>query len=310
MSASDERQRLSRLKPALERRALTYEITRAFFREQDFLEVETPVRVPVVAPEAHIVPFESEDWFLSTSPELHMKRLLAAGFERLFQVSRCFRKGERGRWHNPEFAMLEWYRAKADYLQMVTDTEDLVVTIAEKLGLSRKVQYQCQEIDLTPPWPHITVRDAFSKAAGWDPLGEPDPTRFDLDLVTKVVPSFAANRPTVLFDYPAPMASLARLKPGDPTLAERAEIFIAGLELANAYSELTNAAEQTRRFQAELELIERERGKRMALPQRFLEAVPSMPECGGIALGMDRLVMLFCNKDAIDDVTSFTTDTA
>ena len=117
--AADERRSLARLASNLRRRALIIEGIRAFFRGQDFLEVETPVRVPAIAPEPHIVPFRSEDWFLSTSPELHMKRLLAAGYERLFQLSRCFRQGERGRWHNPEFTMLEWYRAGADYLDII-----------------------------------------------------------------------------------------------------------------------------------------------------------------------------------------------
>ncbi|MBI2328755.1 MAG: EF-P lysine aminoacylase GenX, partial [Chloroflexi bacterium] len=120
-----DRNRLIRLKPNLQRRALIYEFTRAFFIEQGFLEVETPIRVPTIAPERHITPFASDSWFLSTSPELHMKRMLAAGYDRLFQVSHCFRSGERGRWHNPEFTMLEWYRVAADYRQVIQDIERL-----------------------------------------------------------------------------------------------------------------------------------------------------------------------------------------
>ncbi|MDP2932441.1 MAG: EF-P lysine aminoacylase EpmA [Chloroflexota bacterium] len=305
-----EDRRLIRLKPNLERRALVYEFSRAFFREQGFLEVETPVRLPEIAPELYIAPFQSEGWFLSTSPELHMKRLLAAGYERLFQVSRCFRKGERGRWHNPEFTMLEWYRAGADYRQMVRDTEQLVAAIVRRLKLPAVIFYQGQEIDLTPPWPVVTVRDAFLNAAGWDPIADPDPLRFDTDLVTKVIPGFAPDRPTVLLDYPAPMASLSRLKLGEPQVAERAEVFIGGLELANAYSELADAREQERRFRTEIEQMEKEQGRQMSLPRRFLEAITHLPECGGIALGMDRLVMLFCNADSIEDVMPFTVDTA
>ena len=306
----DERRRLIRLKPNLRRRALIYEFTRAFFRERGFLEVETPVRMPTIAPEPHIVPFESESWFLSTSPELHMKRMLAAGYNRLFQISHCFRSGERGRWHNPEFTMLEWYCAGADYRQMIQDIEQLVVTLAGKLGLNTIVRYRGQDIDISLPWPRVTVRDAFLHAAGWDPIAEPDSLRFDTDLVTKVLPSFLPSRPTVLMDYPAAMASLARLKPGEAKVAERAEVFIGGLELANVYSELRDAQEQERRFHEAIEQIRKEYGQQIAMPQKFLEAIAHLPECGGAALGIDRLVMLLCNADSIDEVIAFTVDTA
>lgn len=306
---ADEPQRLAGIKANLERRARIFELTRGFFREQGFLEVETPLRVPAVAPEAQIVPLTSEGWFLLTSPELHMKRLLAAGYDKLFQLVHCFRKGERGRWHNPEFTMLEWYRVGADCMQMMSDTEQLVNYVAGGLGLVRYVYYQGQKIDLTPPWPRITVREAFRRA-GWDPVAEHDPARFDTDLVMKITPGFAAGHPTILTEFPAAMASLARLKQDDPAVAERAEVFIGGLELANAYSELNNAAEQQRRFEVEAAEIERERGQKMPLPLRFLEAVPRLPTCGGIALGMDRLVMLFCDAASIDDVLAFTVDTA
>ena len=267
----DERRRLIRLKPNLQRRALIYEFTRAFFREQGFLEVETPVRVPAIAPELHITPFESESWFLSTSPELHMKRMLAAGYDRLFQISHCFRSGERGRWHNPEFTMLEWYCAGADYRQMIQDIEQLVVTLAGKLGFSTVIKYQGQDIDISLPWPRVTVRDAFLQAAGWDPIAEPDPLRFDIDLVTKVLPSFITSQPTVLMDYPAAMASLARLKPDEARVAERAEVFIGGLELANVYSELRDAREQERRFHEAIEQIYQEQGQQRAMPEGLKE---------------------------------------
>ncbi len=306
----DERKRLIRLKPNLRRRALIYEFTRAFFRERGFLEVETPIRVPTIAPEPHIMPFESEAWFLSTSPELHMKRMLAAGYDKLFQISHCFRRGERGRWHNPEFTMLEWYCTGADYRQMVQDIEQLVVTLASKLGLNTVVKYRGQDIDISLPWPRVTVRDAFLHAAGWDPIAEPDSLRFDIDLVTKVLPSFIPSRPTVLMDYPAAMASLARLKPDEARVAERAEVFIGGLELANVYSELRDAREQESRFHEAIEQIGKEHGQQIAMPRQFLEAVAYLPECGGVALGIDRLVMLLCDADSIDEVMAFTVDTA
>ena len=306
----DERRRLIRLKPHLQRRALIYQFTRAFFREQGFLEVETPLRMPTIAPELHITPFESEAWLLSTSPELHMKRMLAAGYDRLFQISHSFRSGERGRWHNPEFTMLEWYCAGADYREMIQDIEYLLLTLTSKLGLDTVIPYQGQNIDISLPWPRVTVRDAFLHAAGWDPIAEDDPLRFDTDLVTKVLPSFTPSRPTVLIDYPAAQASLARLKPDEPGVAERAEVFIGGLELANIYSELRDAREQEKRFRETIEQIQKEEGKPRVMPQSFLEAVAHLPECGGVALGIDRLVMLLCNAASIDEVITFTVDTA
>lgn len=299
-----------RIKPNLERRAQIYRLTRDFFIEQGFHEVETPVRVPSVAPELEIVPLESEGWFLSTSPELYMKRLLASGYDRLFQLSRCFRKGERGRLHNPEFTLLEWYRTGADYLRMVSDTEQLVLTIAGKLGMGTAISYGGRSIDIAPPWHKTTVREAFLHSAGWDPVAVLDPLRFDTDLVDRVMPSFSPERPTVLLDYPAAMASLARLKWDEPSVAERAEVFIGGLELANAYSELTDAEEQKLRFESDMDLIVRERKRRTVMPLKFLQAVSRLPACGGIALGMDRLVMLFCDAESIDEVIPFTVDTA
>lgn len=289
------------------RRALIYEFTRAFFRDQGFLEVETPVRMPEIAPEQHIKPFESEGWFLSTSPELHMKRLLAAGYDKLFQFARSFRQGEQGRWHNPEFTLLEWYRAGADYLRMLRDTEELVTGVAARLGLGTVIHYQGQSIALTRHWHRITVRNAFLSAAGWDPVAEADALRFDTDLVNKVVPAFS-GQPTLLLEYPAAMASLARLKPDDPRVAERGEVFIGGLEIANAFSELRDYREQRKRFTEEIKHIQKEQGRKAEMPRHFLGALRHLPECGGIALGVDRLVMLLCDASSIDDVTAFPVD--
>jgi lysyl-tRNA synthetase class 2 len=306
----DESTRLARLRLNLKRRALIFKHIRDFFNEQGFLEVETPIRAPAIAPEQFIIPFQSGDWFLAASPELHMKRLLAAGYDKIFQFSHCFRKGERGRWHNPEFILLEWYRKDADYLKIIEDTEKLIITVARKLEYKNTIKYQGHEIDISLPWPKITVRDAYIRYANWDPIAENDPERFDLDFIEKVLPGLSEDRPTVLIDYPAAQASLARLKTGSPQFAERAEVFIGGLELANAYSELVDVKEQAKRFRESIEQIKKERGQVMPLPEKFLESMKSLPECGGIALGVDRLVMLFCDADKIDDVTAFTEDTA
>jgi lysyl-tRNA synthetase class 2 len=306
--AEDESLRLSHIKANLERRALIYDVIRTLFRSEGFLEVETPLHVPTVAPEKYITPFTVNGWFLSTSPEMHMKRLLAAGYTKIFQICHSFRKSERGELHNPEFTMLEWYRVGADYMQIIQDTERLVLTLANRLRLGTTICYQGAEINLVSPWPRITVREAFLDSAGWDPFNRLDEERFEVDLVEKVIPSFDTSRPTVLMDYPVAMASLAQLKPGNSTVAERAEVFVGGLELANAYSELTDAAEQRKRFKQEIENLQRA-GKRDALmPDKFLEAMANLPECGGIALGVDRLVMLFCDAASIDEVIAFPWD--
>jgi len=308
--AEDESLRLSRIKANLERRALIYDVIRAFFRSEGFLEVETPLLVPTVAPEKYITPFTVNGWFLSTSPEMHMKRLLAAGYSKIFQICHCFRKNERGQFHNPEFTMLEWYRVGADYMQIIQDTERLVFTLANNLCSGSTIRYQGKDIDLAPPWPRVTVRDAFLRSAGWDPFTRLDEERFEADLVERVIPSFDASCPTVLLDYPVAMASLARLRPGRPSVAERAEVFIGGLELANAYSELNDAAEQERRFKQEIEALKLEGKRSVVMPQRFLEALSRLPECGGIALGIDRLVMLFCDAASIDEIIAFPRDVA
>ena len=306
----DEGRRLERLAPNLKRRALIYQITRTFFNEQGFLEVETPIRSPAIAPEKEIIPIESEGWLLSTSPELYMKRLLASEYDKIYQFSRCFRKGERGNYHNPEFTLLEWYRKGVDYEQMMKDTEQLITTIASGLGMGILLRYSGNTINLSLPWERLIVSEAFKKSAGWDPVADPDVQRFDEDMVLKVIPNLNPYHPTFLVDYPAPMASLARLKPSNPRVAERAEVFIGGLELANAYSELINQREQEMRFRNEIEQIKKEQNRIAPMPEKFLKAVSNLPECAGIALGMDRLVMLFCNATSMDEVMPFTVDEA
>jgi len=299
-----ETSRLKQIKANLERRAIILDSIRAFFRKEGFLEVETPLLLPQVAPEPFITPFAVNGWFLSTSPEMHMKRLLAAGYGNMFQITHCFRKGERGRLHNPEFTMLEWYRVDADYMRIIEDTERLVLAVAGDLGQGSTIHYQGKEIDIARPWPRVTVSRAFRKSAGWDPVLRHDPERFDLDLVDKVVPAFAPNRPTVLMDYPATGAAMSRLKPGDRKVAERTEVFIAGLELCNAYTELTDAAELEKRFRELIKETSDTEGPR-PLPRRFLKAMADLPMCGGIALGVDRLVMLLCDAASIDEVVAF-----
>jgi len=308
--AEEESARLARIKANLRLRAFIHDSIRDFFRSEGFLEVDTPLLTPTVAPEPHIAPFSVNGWFLSPSPEMHMKRLLASGYGSMYQICHCFRKGERGSLHNPEFTMLEWYRLDADYMEIIRDTERLVLHVAASLGLGSTVDYQSRKIDLTPPWPRVTVRQAFLDAAGWDPVSRPDEGRFDADLVDNVLPGLPPDRPSVLADYPAAGAAMARLKAGDPRVAERAEVFIGGLELANAYSELADSAQLEKRFQSELERRKAEGSPDIPIPGRFLESTANLPPCGGIALGGDRLVMLFCDAASIDEVMAFPRDQA
>ncbi len=291
----------------LERRAACLHAIRSFFVDRDFLEVETPVRVRAPAPERHIDAEPSGDLFLRTSPELHMKRLLAAGYERLFQMGACFRRGERGTLHHPEYTMLEWYRANADYGDILKDTQALIRHTAETVRGTQTIRRQGSTVRLDGDWTRMTVRDAFTQWAGWDPVTSYDADRFDLDLVEKVEPEIrTCPTPFILTDYPREAASLARMKPGDPAVAERWELYIAGIEIANAYSELTDHDEQRQRFDACVRL-RREAGLAVyPADLEFLRALEhGLPPSGGIALGVDRLVMLMADAATIDDVTAF-----
>lgn len=289
------------------RRAEVLSLIRAFFRAQGFLEVETPVRIPVPLPEAHIEPIESEGWVLQPSPEICMKPLVAAGCERIYQICKCFRKGERGRRHLPEMTLLEWYAASETYNDLMTRTEQLILHVAEGLGLGHALAYQGARVDLTPPWPRLTVAEAFRRYASLPADAALAQGRFDELMGLEIEPRLGPA-PVFIHDYPAACGSLARLKPGEPAVAERFELYIGGLELCNGFSELTDPVEQRRRFEAELE-IQRRRGRPVqGLPQKFLEALSALPPCAGNALGVDRLVMLFADASTIDEVVAFTPD--
>ena len=287
-------------------RSRTLQACREFFWSAGFIEVETPVRIPSPAPELHIqAPASGRAW-LRTSPELHMKRLLAAGSERIFQIGPCFREGERGNRHAPEFTMLEWYRTPADYADIQRDCQELVRHVAQQVLGSSCISCGSRRIDLAAPWQRLTVREAFLQHAGWDPVAMFHADRFDQDMVAKVEPALPADRPCILTDYPAAAAALARLKPANPAVAERWELYLGGLEIANAYSELTDATIQRARFQACNALRLREGQPAYPLDEPFLQALAQgISPCGGIALGLDRLVMLLCEARTIDEVRPF-----
>jgi len=287
-------------------RARLHDTIRRFFRDRGFLEVDTPVLLRANAPEAHIDPAPAGKGWLRTSPELAMKRLLAAGHEAIFQLGPCFREGEQGRWHHPEFTLLEWYRADAGYLEILADTKALLAALALELRGSTDFTWQDRPISFAQElWDKRTVSQAFIEHAGWDPAVQFDADRFDLDLVTRVEPALPADRPVVLMDYPAPLAALARRKPEDPLRAERWELYLGGIEIANAYSELTDPAEQRARFEEANALRQRRGVAPVPLDEAFLAALESMPPSGGIALGVDRLLMILADADSLDGVLPF-----
>jgi lysyl-tRNA synthetase class 2 len=306
-------------------------------------EVETPALVPAPGMEPHLHPFQTRfvpeggehrpagtrPLWLVTSPEYAMKRLLAEGFPRVFQLARVFRNGEVSATHNPEFTLLELYRAGTDHRGVMADVEELVAACALALGASAGGA----RADLAAPFEVITCADAFRRHAGVDlgacvgtdgrgdgprlreearraghdagPDGEPFEDVFFRIMLAAVEPLLGLRRPTWLLDWPAPLAALSRLRPDDPRWAERFELYAGGLELANGFHELNDPVEQRRRLRVEQE--ERRRLGRPELPldERFLDAVGRMPDAGGVAIGLDRLLMLLTGASRIDEVLLF-----
>jgi lysyl-tRNA synthetase class 2 len=303
-------------------------------------EVETPCLVPAPGMEPHIQAFEARfvpetggaprPLYLHTSPEYAMKRLLAEGFSRVFQLARVFRNGEVSRTHNPEFTMLELYRAGTDYHGVMADLERLVEACARDLAPdgAPRVLRDGRLLDLAAPFERLTVAEAFRRHAGIDlaacegdaarlaqaarragldpgPPGEGFDDVFFRVMLDAVEPRLGVERPTYLVDWPAPMAALSRVKRDDPRFAERFELYAGGLELANGFSELVDDAEQRRRLVDEQEQRRRLGRTVYPLDEAFLEAVGRMPEAGGVAVGFDRLLMLLVGAEAIEDVLLF-----
>lgn len=314
---------------ALHARATALSALRSFFAARAFVEVETPLLVPSPGLEIHLDAVAAGGGYLITSPEYQMKRLLAGGFERIYQVCKCFRAGEHGPHHASEFTMVEWYRAYAELDEIIADTEALVHAIVHAVTGASRARVGGRAIDVTPPWPRMTVRDALARYAGIEIAGDepaaalvakvqragfdvaPDAAwddAFFAAFLAKVDPAIAAlPHPLILEDWPAPLAALARKKPGDPAVALRFEAYVGGLELANAFGELTDPVEQRARFEDD-QRIRRARS-RAAYPidEKLLAALAEgLPPSAGIALGFDRVVMLATGAPTIDQVLTFT----
>ncbi len=297
-----------RIATHLTQRARVMRAIREYFDHREFLEVETPLAVPSPGLDPHLdalgVSWRGPERYLITSPEYQMKRLLAGGLERIYQLAKCFRADEIGSRHQPEFTMLEWYRAYAGVGEVMHDTEQLVAHVALTLHGRPSLFSGAREIDVTPPWPRITLREAFQWFAGIS-MDEvvADDDRFYRLLVESVEPALEGVGAAFLWEYPASMASLARKKPSDPSVAERFEAYVAGLELCNGFGELTDPQEQRARLQQD-QASRRADGKVVyPIDERFMEALEEgMPASGGNALGVDRLVMLVLGAEHIEDV--------
>lgn len=318
---------------------------RAFFKKKGFLEVQTPTLVKCPGQEIYLNPLKISlkddrnkqyEGYLITSPEYSLKKLLVVGFNKIFELARVFRNNESfGGIHNPEFTMLEWYRANSDYRKIMKDTEELVCFLNKKINGSPYLNYQGCKINLTPPWPKISVKKAFMKYAKIDLdkaktlksfQSQIKNSRYLMDdwndifysvFLNEIEPNFPKNRPLIIYDYPLPQASLAKRKKTAPKqvrygagkesfYVERFEVYIGGLELANAFSELTDPKEQYQRLKKEQILRKKMKKDIIPIDEDFIYALKlGMPPAGGIALGVERLQMLLLDIEDINDLLLF-----
>jgi lysyl-tRNA synthetase class 2 len=261
---------------------------RAFFHSEGFIEVETPVRMKTPCMELHIDAEPSGECWLRTSPELYHKKLLSHGAQKIFEIGKCFRQGERGDRHHPEYTMLEWYRTAGDYSTMLDDTFRLL----QAVGVSGELIF-------------FSIAEVYEKFAGWNPVERFDADRFDFDMVEKIEPNLPKDMPVILMDYPAECCALARLKTDNPKVAERWELYLGGIEIANAYSELTDPVEQRARFE-KWGAQRRALGKTVyPIDKEFIQCLGKIPPSGGCALGIDRLLMALTGTATLDDVLPF-----
>jgi elongation factor P--(R)-beta-lysine ligase len=317
---------LSARMPFLRRRSALTRRVRGFFDARGYTEVQTPSLVPAPGEEVHLRAFSSvrehpddpsETLWLNTSPEFAMKRLLVAGAGPIFQLARVWRNGEFSPLHSPEFTMLEWYRPGADMDSLITETTDLM-----RNTMAPSVRCRGIHTDLTQDFDRLTVAEAFDRFVGADLLGIGEDAAGLADaagvrlrdgetwedlffrlMLERVEPNLGRGRPTFLTHWPAAQAALARRDPSDPRVAERFELFICGIELANAFVELTDPVEQRARFIADRQRRHAIYGEDWPMDEDFLAALDfGMPPCAGIAVGFDRLAMIASGAGRIGQV--------
>ena len=308
---------------------------RKWFDQQNFIETETPLLISAPSPEAQLFPIKTEKGYLITSPEFQMKRLLVGGFDKIFQITRCFRDNENSRLHNPEFTMLEWYRTYQPLEKLMTDIEQFVLHISDSVKsnlLSKKIPL--------PPWPRKSVSSLFKqhigiKLDGSETANElrnkaelsgheklfhnlPDCSKLTNSLAyeqtffrlwSHIQSKFSKTTPIFVFDWPIPLASLARINPMRKEFAERVELYLNCMELANGFAELTDPIEQNRRFKQDLKNRKSEGRETVPLDKKLLNSLElGLPDCSGMALGIDRLIMWLCGSNNIQEVICFTRD--
>ncbi|MGQ9859448.1 MAG: EF-P lysine aminoacylase EpmA [Thermodesulfobacteriota bacterium] len=321
----------------LKTRSRVFRWVREFFHERGFLEVYPPALVPLPGMEPHLDPIgvnlhlmdgTPRRFYLHTSPEYCMKKLLSAGLERIYALGHVFRSGEISWTHNPEFMLLEWYRAGEDYCRVMEDCEELICHLATLTGNHGSIQHGESPLDLSRPWPRLTVREVMRQYASVDvdQIGSledmvrvangkgytevdsswPWEDIFYRIFLQEVEPQLPKSRPFFLVDYPLEMGSLARRKPDAPRWVERFELYLGGLELANGFSELTDPLEQEARLISERSQRERAGKELYPVDRSFLEALQrGIPEAAGVALGVDRLLMVLTGSSDIKDVIPF-----
>jgi lysyl-tRNA synthetase class 2 len=303
---------------------------RGFLNKRGFIEVETPVLQPS-AGGALASPFTThhkaldQDFYLRIALELHLKRLLVGGFDKVYELGRIFRNEGVSTEHHPEFTMLESYEAYADYNDVMNMLEEMVSSVSQEVLSTTKIKFGEDTINLKPPWPRITLRDAVRKYSGIDFVAYPtadglrekmrslkievDPKKNWAKLVDQLIKEFVRPKlvqPTIIFDYPASMSPLAKTKPGEERVVERFQAIAGGLEIANAYTELNDPLEQRERFEEQLKERQADDEERWTIDEDYLLALEyGMPPAGGLGVGIDRLVMLLTNQPAIREVILF-----
>ena len=333
MSTFGELKNNPRLKDIYIKRLEILRLIRDYFWSQNFVEAETPIALRLPGQEPYLNPMSVEildpyqapfKFYLRTSPEFALKKLLAAGWERVFEISKCFRNIESfGGTHNPEFTMIEWYRAPGSYLDIMDDTENLFKYIGKKLNI-QKLKYKNNEIEYLVDWDKMSVKDLWNKyiqvnlddyldienlkilvqKRGWNV----ETTDMYEDLFYKIFlneiePNLGINKPIFIYDYPAQMCSLSRLCEKDKRYAQRFELYIGGLELANAFGELVDHKAQRINLEKDRELRVQLGKEVWSIDEGFIEALEAgIPSAGGIALGVDRMVVLFTGARDINEV--------
>lgn len=299
-------------------RARLYQQIRHFFQQRDVLEVETPLLGQAASTDVHLASLcvEAENQYLQTSPEFAMKRLLAAGSGAIYQICKSFRQGESGKRHNPEFTMLEWYRPGFDHFQLMAEVAEVVNLLLSERSV-RQLSYRDAFVTVLGVDPHradaAVLAELAKRHTGYVEDGDDVDTLLELLMSQVIEPTLGRNELTFIYDYPASQCALAKVAVDAQgvAVAQRFELYVEGVELANGYYELTDADEQLQRFMTDLDGRKRRGLATLPADQKLLAALQSgMPDCAGVALGLDRLLMLMAGADSIRDVISFPTDLA